>query len=60
MGDFDCALEMELQRYRKIEQEEKIIKEIDEYAKETGGKRVTEYKFEGEDLGEGSIEEYFN
>ena len=29
MGDFDCALEMDLQRYRKTEQEEKIIKEID-------------------------------
>jgi hypothetical protein len=31
---------MELKRYRKTEQEDKIIKQIEEYAKESGGKRV--------------------
>lgn len=61
MGDFDCALEMELQKYRILDQEDKIMKEIEEYGKEAGnGKRNNEYKFDCSDDEEGSIEEYFN
>ncbi len=60
MGDFDCAIWLELHKYRVAEQEEKTLREIEEYAKEKSSKKVSGYKYEAEDIGEASIEEYFD
>lgn len=32
LGDFDCALQMDLEKYRNSEQETKLIEEIEQYA----------------------------
>lgn len=42
------------------EQEEKTLREIEDYAKEKSSKKVSGYKYEAEDIGEASIEEYFD
>jgi hypothetical protein len=42
------------------EQEEKTLREIEDYAKEKSSKKVSGYKYEVEDIGEASIEEYFD
>jgi hypothetical protein len=46
MGDFDCAIWLELHKYRVLEQEEKILREIEDSAKEKASKKMSGYKYE--------------
>lgn len=60
LGDFDCALEMDLQKYRDGEEETKLMQEIEDYANECTRHKMAHEKHELVDFADGSIDDYFN